>query len=991
MQARIYEYFSQILAQNSAQICPQILITDDEKDSALCAEVLKFLGFKTFVLPDFRAHFGEDLRSYYDELIGISRSLGAYYKCEGRKILISPVRTILNKLPTKSQLKGIKIEFAQKLNLAEFKDEILRLGYSVTQVVESAGEISFRGEIIDIFPLGGECGVRVLLDDDEIESIRHFDIDTQKSEKIELESVEIEPFLANLNKGEFESANEKISAFDSDALINDLTSLGFWFIDGFADYLQEFSAVLACPIKKDEIFAERDLSVLDTLPLIPAARKFKDLQITPNSEFFEFHKNDKITIIARNDALLAHLDLSNLSNAKILKEDFILNLISSDEIIVSLNKLIPKKRVRKSSLALDELNPGDFVVHEDYGIAKFAGLELATVLGHSREFVALIYEGGDKLLLPVEYLNKIDKYIAGGGVVSPDRLGKASFAKIKEKVREKLFVIASKIIQTAAKRELIRGVMIENTGPNYAKFIASSGFSYTPDQESAISAILQDLRSGKVMDRLLSGDVGFGKTEVAMNAIFATIKSGFSALFFVPTTLLCAQHYATLKARFDEFEIPVFRLDRFSKAKEKSEILKRLKNNEAIVCVGTHSLLNVEAPNLGLVIVDEEHKFGVKQKEKLKEKSQNSHLLSMSATPIPRSLNMALSQIKSYSTLLTPPLDRLDVRTMVKEWDEKIVKEAITRELRRGGQIFYVHNHIASMPSVKKRLLEILPNLKIVILHSKIDAQTTEDEMAKFIAGEYDLMLCTSIVESGIHMPRVNTILIDNADKFGIADLHQLRGRVGRSNKQAFCYYLIGDKTALTSDALKRLVALESNSFLGSGSVLAYHDLEIRGGGNLVGEAQSGHIEAIGYSLYLRMLEDEINKLLNQKTIISSVELKISVNAFLNSEYIAEDRLRLDIYHRLSKCENAMQINEIYAEIEDRFGKADVYTKQFIDMMMIKVLAQNIGVRAISSADVNIVITDKNGEKIRLKSPSKDDDDVLAEILVYLRKENKNV
>lgn len=311
------------------------------------------------------------------------------------------------------------------------------------------------------------------------------------------------------------------------------------------------------------------------------------------------------------------------------------------------------------------------------------------------------------------------------------------------------------------------------------------------------------------------------------------------------------------------------------------------------------------------------------------------------------------------------------------------------REIRRGGQVFFVHNHIATIETCRKNLQKIVPNLKILILHSQIDAKTTENEILKFEAGEYEILLCTSIVESGIHMPNVNTIIVENANKFGIADLHQLRGRVGRSARQGFCYFMVEDKTALNENAIKRLIALESNSFLGSGSVLAYHDLEIRGGGNLIGEAQSGHIEAIGYSLYLKMLEDEINKLMNKKTQNKDVELKIAVNAFLNSDFIREDRLRLDLYRRLSKAETVSQVYEIFGEIEDRFGKADIYTKQFIDLMIIKILANSLNIRSITSAEQNILITYANGEKMRLKSSSKDDDDVLAEILIYLRKENK--
>ena len=403
--------------------------------------------------------------------------------------------------------------------------------------------------------------------------------------------------------------------------------------------------------------------------------------------------------------------------------------------------------------------------------------------------------------------------------------------------------------------------------------------------------------------------------------------------------------------------------------------------------IGTHALLSVESGNLGLIIIDEEHKFGVKQKEKLKEFSEHSHILSMSATPIPRSLNMALSSIKSYATLTTPPLDRLDVRTFVKQWDRSLIKEAIMREIRRAGQIFYLHNKIADMPSIERELKDIIPNLKILTLHSQIDVKTSEDEMIKFSNGEYDLLLCTSIVESGIHLPNANTIIIDEANKFGIADLHQLRGRVGRGSKQGYCYFLVKDKDELSDEALKRLLALESNSFLGSGALLAYHDLEIRGGGNLVGEAQSGHIEAIGYSLYLKMLEDEINSILNKDTKKESqIDIKLSVNAFLNSDLITEDRLRLELYRRLSKCNQVSEIYDIGGEIEDRFGKLDIYTKQFLDIIVIKIMATQQEFKSISSYEQNITLTKIDGIKVALKSPSKDDDDVLAEILRYLRK-----
>ena len=981
MQAKVYEY---LLTH-----APQILICEDDKEAALCADAASFAGFSAFKLPDFRAKKGDDLRSFNEELFEISSVLSKYYKFDGKKIIISPFSTLLNPLPTQKNLESSTIKLKDNLNLSEFADLLIRFGYECVDIVESVGEFSIRGEVVDIYGVNMDDPVRILLFGDEVESIRNYNTATQISNKNELREAEIVPFIANLSKDEFEKVSQKIEDMQSDALVSDLNSLGFWAIDSFSDYLKVFDSKLVKKIDF-EIYdvAEEKFKGIE---ILPEPKVYKDLEVTLNFDFFELNKSKSITVLSRNEGLFKGYELDGFVNVKLEISPLVVNLTSSDKIVVSLNKFEKKRRVKRSSLVVDELKVNDYVVHEDYGIGRFLGLEKIKVLGATKEFVVIAYQNDDKLLLPVEHLNLIDRYIAQNGSMAVlDRLGKANFAKIKEKVREKLFAIASKIVAMAAKRELIAGKILQKEDISYLNFVQDAGFSYTSDQQKAVNDIKDELKSGKVMDRLLSGDVGFGKTEVAMNAIFTCIKSGFSAFFFVPTTLLSSQHYKTLSQRFSKFDIKVFRLDRFSSAKEKSSLQKALKENEPIVCVGTHALLGVKAENLGLIVVDEEHKFGVKQKEQLKEISQHSHILSMSATPIPRSLNMALSKIKTYSILATPPSSRLDVRTSVREWDEKVVKEAIMRELRRGGQTFYIHNHIADIEQTANDLRKILPKLRILILHSKVNAKVTEDEMMKFERGEYDLLLCTSIVESGIHLPNANTIIVENANKFGMADLHQLRGRVGRSDKQAYCYFLVEDKDAISKDALKRLVALEGNSFLGAGSVLAYHDLEIRGGGNIIGEAQSGHIEAIGYSLYLKMLEDEINKLLNQDSAkLDKIDLKLSVSAFLNQEFIREDRLRLEIYRRLSKCKEVSEVYEIQSELEDRFGKIDIFTKQFLDLIIIKILALKAGIKTISNSEQNILITKNDDEKIRLKSRSKDDDDVLAEILVYLRKDKR--
>ena len=980
MQARIYEFFK--THKNKFQI----LIVNDDKDAFKAHAAATYAGRECFVLPDFRAKNGDDLRAFNSELLDISKALSNFHlSTNPNKLIISPFRTILNKLPSANQLSVKTINFADTIDLKSFKDEMLAYGYTFVDIVESRGEIRISGDIIDIYSVADEWPCRILLDIDVVESIRRFDPATQKSISQE-QSLVITPYVAALSSDEFETALENAQHIKSNALVNDLNSFGFWVIDGFVDYLEQFEAVKDIYLEFDE--CDMDTSKLDKLSTLPEAKIYRVFEGSINSELIGFHNDKKIEILSSNESAFRALGLELNSNLSFVSSELILNLISKDELIISLNQLGSRQKRRKASIVLDELKVGDFVVHSEYGIGKFAGLELICVLGNNKEFVVLTYQNDDRLLLPTEHLDMIDRYIAGSGaVVNLDKLGKASFAKLKQKVKEKLFIIASKIIALAAKRELIEGVKIDLNSAEFANFQMQAGFNYTSDQDRAVTAILEHLKSGKVMDMLLSGDVGFGKTEVAMNAIFACVKSGFQALFFVPTTLLCAQHYKSLYERLSRFDIDVRRLDRFSSTKDKARLLADLKDGKPLVVIGTHALLSVESANLGLIIIDEEHKFGVKQKEKLKEFSEHSHILSMSATPIPRSLNMALSSIKSYATLTTPPLDRLDVRTFVKEWDRSLIKEAIMREIRRAGQVFYLHNKIADMPSIERELKDILPTLKILTLHSKIDAKTSEEEMIKFANGDYDVLLCTSIVESGIHIPNANTIIIDEANKFGIADLHQLRGRVGRGSRQGFCYFLVEDKQSLSDEAVKRLVALESNSFLGSGALLAYHDLEIRGGGNLVGEAQSGHIEAIGYSLYLKMLEDEINALLNKENKKDSqVDIKLSVNAFLNSELISEDRLRLELYRRLSKCIDVSEVYEIGAEIEDRFGKLDIYTKQFLDIIVIKIMAAQQEFKHISSYEQNISLTKIDGTKVALKSSSKDDDDVLAEILTYLRK-----
>ena len=967
----------------------------NEKDAFLVAQVVEFVGKKAYLLPDLRVRFGDDLRSFSDELQQFLNVLKIYYDDNStKKVLISPIRTLFAPLPPKGFFQTRVIEFGDTLSLKSFKESMLHWGYSFVDVVEARGEVSFRGDIVDIFPINSKFALRISLFDEEIESIRHFECETQKSHKEELERFEIVPALFSLSAQEFDELNKNIESMKSDSFVKDMHSLGLWAIKkSCKSWFDEFNIKLL-PDLEDEIeeigfFDKEDSIKLQSLQVIPNAKEFKPLEIASISTFLDFHKHKKVTILAKNEILLRQEGIDESFSFK--KSDLIINIISPDEVIISLNKQTKKRRRKKASIILDELKIGDLVVHENYGVGLFKGLQNTTVLGGTRDFVVIEYQGEDKLLLPVENLDVIDRYISDGGHLAVvDKLGKGSFAKLKAKTRTKLLEIASEIISVAAKREMIEATTLHSQA-KIKDFQQDAGFEYTQDQKKSIDEIFADLKSSKMMDRLLSGDVGFGKTEVAMNAMFLAALNGFQSIMLAPTTLLSAQHFKSLDERFKKYGIRVEKLDRFTTSKSKSKILADLKSGELKVCVGTHSLLGVELKNPALIIIDEEHKFGVKQKEKLKQMREAVHILSMSATPIPRSLNMALSSIKQYSQILTPPSEREDIRTFVKEYEEKSLKEAITRELRRGGQVFFVHNRIASIEEKKKELQALLPSLKILMLHSKISATVTEKEIMRFEDREYDLLLSTSIIESGIHMPNVNTIIIDGSENFGIADLHQMRGRVGRAKRQGYCYFLVKDKTQLTEQSKKRLIALESNSFLGSGSVLAYHDLEIRGGGNLIGEAQSGHIKNIGYSLYLKMFEDAINMLLNKTPVKKKeVEIKLSINAFISSDCVSEDRVRLELYRRLSKCGSIRDVLDIEEEMVDRFGKLDVHTKQFLDIITIKILASSCGVVFISNFGQNITFKDKNDIKSYLKSRSKDDDDILDTVLMHLRKKVKN-
>ncbi|GAA8656005.1 transcription-repair coupling factor [Helicobacter pylori] len=975
----------------------QILACKDFKESELAKEVISYFkpNTKAILFPEFRAKKNDDLRSFFEEFLQLLGGLREFYQALENKqeaIIIAPISALLHPLPKKELLESFKITLLEKYNLKDLKDKLFYYGYEILDLVEVEGEASFRGDIVDIYAPNSKA-YRLSFFDMECESIKEFDPTTQMSLKEDLLEIEIPPTLFSLNEQSYKDLKTKVEQSPLNSFSKDLTSFGLWFLGEKAnDLLHAYKSVIS-PRALEEIQELASLNELDGerfkfLKVLENPQGYEDLEIHVHAleGFIALHSHHKITLLAPNKTILDNvLGTIEKSSIQCVIAPFVLNFKTPDGIFISLNSFERKKKRQKSKLALNELNAGEWVVHDDYGVGVFSQLVQHSVLGSKRDFLEIAYLGEDKLLLPVENLHLIARYVAqSDSVPTKDRLGKGSFLKLKAKVKNKLLEIASKIVELAAERNLILGKKMDTHLAELEVFKSHAGFEYTSDQEKAIAEISKDLSSNRVMDRLLSGDVGFGKTEVAMHAIFCAFLNGFQSALVVPTTLLAHQHFETLRARFENFGVKVARLDRY--ASEKNKLLKAVELGLIDVLVGTHAIFCAKFKNLGLVVVDEEHKFGVKQKEALKELSKSVHFLSMSATPIPRTLNMALSQIKGISSLKIPPTDRKPSRTFLKEKNDELLKEIIYRELRRNGQIFYIHNHIASISKVKTKLEDLIPKLKIAILHSQINANESEEIMLEFAKGNYQVLLCTSIVESGIHLPNANTIIIDNAQNFGLADLHQLRGRVGRGKKEGFCYFLIEDQKSLNEQALKRLLALEKNSYLGSGESIAYHDLEIRGGGNLLGQDQSGHIKNIGYALYTRMLEDAIYELSGgKKRLEKSVEIQLGVSAFLNPELIASDSLRLDLYRRLSLCENTDEVGQIHEEIEDRFGKIDDLSAQFLQIITLKILANQLGIIKLSNFNQNITITYSGEHKESLKAPSKDDNDILETLLKHLR------
>ncbi len=703
------------------------------------------------------------------------------------------------------------------------------------------------------------------------------------------------------------------------------------------------------------------------------------LGIAPASSFEDFLASDKKLMLTAapfsEGCINTHAGLCFLTENELLGYKAVKQRERSHKSMISQDAVIKN---------LEQLTEGQVVVHVDHGIGRYRGLKILNIGGVRGEFLAIEYQNGDMLNIPITALNKVARY---SGAENPplSRLGNDSWSKKKQKAAEKARDVAAQLLDLYAQREASEGHSFKIDEKDYEIFASGFGYEETPDQASAIAATLNDLASNRPMNRLICGDVGFGKTEVAMRAAYVVAHCGYQVAILVPTTILAQQHYESFKDRFAGTPVIVEQLSRFKSAKEQNEAIKAMAEGRIDIVIGTHKLLSkaVKFKKLGLVIVDEEHRFGVKQKEKLKALCVNVDLLTLTATPIPRTLNMAMEGMRELSIIATPPEHRLSVKTFVAENSDTTTREAIMRELRRGGQVYYLHNDVATINQKAEQLMKLVPEAHIAIGHGQMNERELQKVMRDFYHQRFNLLLCSTIVENGLDVPTANTIIIDRADMLGLAQLHQIRGRVGRSHHQAYAYLFTPPIKLLNKDARLRLDAIASMEELGSGFILATHDLEIRGAGEILGEEQSGQIQSIGFSLYMEMLGAAVKALksgrepsLNELTL-NECDIDMHLPALLPETYIGDINTRLSFYKRLSRCENEEQFEDLKVELIDRFGFLPQYAENLFTVSKLKKLAGSLGIRRIYG--------DEEGGVIELEKDHKVDPNYLITLITTCR------
>jgi len=1025
----------------------------DESDAA---RVKVFPDWETLPYDSFSPH--QDI---------ISDRLRCLYNLSFREgtCVIVAAQTLMQRLVPTQYLKqkSLNLQLNETLNRDSFCQTLVESGYQRVDTVFQHGEFAVRGALIDIYPMGSTHAYRLELFDDEVDSLREFDPETQRTitavteiellpgRECPLDSEGIARFKENWHHAFdvdvkacpvyqdvasglapagveyfsplfFENTSTLVDYLPEDAVLYTFSG----FEQGFETYWREINnrfenrkGDLTRPILDPEkVFTPVNeiFSQLKPLPRIdinslqaqgkageqqynlsPMPQLAVESQATsPMHRLQAFMSESQKRILfcaeseGRREILKEHLaSIGVVADEKASISDFltsnekccltVANLVEgindhdNECILISestlFNKRIQQVRRRKSSndddlshviKDLTELKMGAPVVHIEHGVGRYRGLQVIDHGGQQEEFLSLEYSGEAKLYVPVANLHLISRYSGSEESLAPlHKLGNEQWAKAKRKAAEQIRDVAAELLGIYAQRQARQGFSHEIDKLAYQRFSDEFPFEETPDQTSAIEAVRTDMLSHQPMDRLVCGDVGFGKTEVAMRAAFVAVQNSKQVAVLVPTTLLAQQHYENFKDRFANWPVNIEVISRFRTGKESTAVLKQAESGKVDIIIGTHKLISgdIKFANLGLVIIDEEHRFGVRQKEKFKAIRAEIDVLNLTATPIPRTLNMAMSGIRDLSIIATPPAKRLSVKTFVREHDKNLVKEAILRELMRGGQVYYLHNEVKDIENVASKLQELVPEARIKIGHGQMRERELEAVMSDFYHKRFNVLVCTTIIETGIDVPTANTIIIDRADSLGLAQLHQLRGRVGRSHHQAYAYLLSPNKKHITADAVKRLEAIEDAQDLGAGFTLASHDLEIRGAGELLGDEQSGQMQAIGFSLYMEMLDKAVNALKNgeeldlDQALKSETEINLRIPALIPSDYLPDVAIRLSFYKRISAISDEADLEKLQVEMIDRFGLLPGALKNLFRISRLRFIADELGISKIEASD----------------------------------------
>jgi len=959
-----------------------IVLPEGKQIDDFCDDLTLFTDQEVFAFPVLdsgasRESFGND--DQQGERIRILKRLLGYDRREVTPCsIVTSVQALLQPVPTKQSLVAAtrSLQVGDSFDIENLQTWLVENGFHATSAVELPGEFSRRGGILDIYAPEWEQPVRLEFWDEELESLRRFDVRTQRSieslDRIEVTSIQ------SYYRGEEHLANYLPRG--SNVTIVEMADLDIQ----AREYLKRADDFQRCHQVREVIQSLTQGGYL-LLSALAAGELQHDLKLAFESvdrfsgdvdsislQVERIGNDHQLVIVCPTQAEIQRMqeilqDTRAASRERIrfelgyLKQGF--HWVSEKTVVLSVGELFRRTQLRRRQLrqkgkplnSFTELKNGELVVHLAHGIGRYRGMELLEKEGYMEEHLVVEFHGQTRIYVPATRIDLVQKYI-GGRKVRPAlaRIGGKTWQNQKQAAATAVADMAAELVELQATRMARPGITFQLDSVWQNEFDASFPYDETTDQLESIVDIKDDMHSTRPMDRLLCGDVGFGKTEVAMRAAFKAVDSGYQVAVLVPTTVLAEQHYQTFKSRMAQFPIDVARLSRFVSPAEQRESLAGIASGKIDVVIGTHRIASkdVRFQNLGLVVIDEEQRFGVEIKERLKNVSNNVDVLTLSATPIPRTLHMSLVGVRDISNLLTAPEERIPIETRVLRSQDEIIQAAIHRELNRGGQVFFVHNRVNDIERVARKLRELVPEARLEIGHGQMKESELERVMVGFINHEFDILLATTIVESGLDIPNANTIFIDQADRYGLADLHQLRGRVGRYKHRAYCYLLVDQHKHITPDAARRLRAIEEYSEMGAGFAIAMRDLEIRGAGNLLGSQQSGHIATVGYEFYCSLLENAVRQIKKQPPKLAiDVEIDLPVDAFLPEGYVTDIRAKIDFYRRLAKLEDFQQIHQLEEELVDRFGRVPQSVQQLLQLAEIRLEAAIWQLTSISLED----------------------------------------